>query len=197
MQSLRSIWYLISGTLVLVLFACIDHPTASDPPRQTSPTFFMTAPGPGIMALRSHPPLKTAITVSERIGPRGGVIEIEKLGVRIYFPRGALSEKIRITVRALGGSVVGFEFEPHGLIFDVPVEIRIDEDSPLFANHEDFDDFDVEDGSAYTLSGLMGVYFLGDPATGVVPLEILPIYVDGDELVLEIIHFSGYAVASG
>ena len=122
--------------------------------------------------------------------PREGGIEIKKLGVRIYFPRGALSERTRITVKPLEGSVVGFTFKPHGLIFDVPVEVRIDQNSPLLA------DFDVgNDGSAYTLPDLVGVYFLGDPANSVIPLEILPIYVDGGDLVLEITHFSGYALA--
>ncbi len=195
----RDIWRLLSLAVLLGVFACADLPTAPEPVIETGepPAFFMTAPGPGIVALRSHHPLKKAIWVRERIGPEGGVIVIDQLDVRIYFPTGALSKRTWITVNALEGSVVGFELAPHGLIFDVPVEIRIDKNSPLLA---DFDVGSVEsdgDGSAYTLPDLVGVYFLGDPATGVIPLEILPIHVDGDDLVLEIIHFSGYAVASG
>ena len=209
MQLLRNAWSLASVGLVLGLFACTDHPTSSEPAIAAgeAPAFFRTAPGPGMVALRSYDRLKQAVTVSKRIGPRGGVIEIEKLDVRIYFPRGALSERTRITVEALEGSVVGFEFQPHGLIFDVPVEIRIDEDSPLLADFDidtdeesdekrDKEDED-EDGSAFTLPDLVGVYFLGDPARGVIPLETLPIYIDDGDVVLEIIHFSGYAVASG
>ncbi len=193
----RDIWRLLSLAVLLGVFACADLPIAPEPVIETGepPAFFMTAPGPGIVALRSHHPLKKAISVSKRIGPRGGVIEIKKLGVRIYFPKGALSERTRITVKALAGSVVGFEFAPHGLIFDVPVEIRIDKDSPLLADFDVGSEEHDGDGSAYTLPGLVGVYFLGDPATGVIPLETLPIYMDGDDLVLEITHFSGYALA--
>ncbi len=201
----RDIWRLLSLAVLLGVFACTKPPTAPESVIETGepPAFFVTAPGPGLVALRSHHPLKKAISVSKRIGPKGGVIEIEDLDVRLYFPKGALSEKTRITVSALAGSVVGFEFGPHGLIFDVPVEIRIDEDSPLLedidldSDEDDGDDEHDGDGSAYTLPDLVGVYFVGDPATGVTPLEIVPIYVDGDELVFEITHFSGYAVASG
>lgn len=195
----RNIWRLLSLAVLVSVFACSDLPTAPEPVIETGepPAFFRTPPSPGMVALRSHHPLKKAVTVSKRIGPRGGVIEIKKLGVRIHFPQGALSERTRITVKALSGSVVGFEFEPHGLIFDVPVEIRIDIESPLLADFDVGGDEQDGDGSAYTLPGLVGVYFLGDPATGVIPLETLPIYVDGDDLVLEITHFSGYAVASG
>ena len=100
-----------------------------------------------------------------------------------------LSEKTRITVSVFGGSAVAFEFGPHGLAFDVPVEIRINKDSPLLSG---FDHNGDESGD----TGLVGVYFLGNPASGVTPLETLPIYMDGDDLVLEIWHFSGYAVAS-
>lgn len=198
MDRSRDIWRLLALAALLGAFACTDLPTAHEPVVDTGepPAFFLTPPGPGIVALRSHHPLKGAVTVTKSIGPKGGVIGIKKLGVRIYFPKGAVSKKTKITVKALGGSVVGFEFGPHGLTFAVPVEIRIDVDSPLLA---DFDfDFDFNgDDSAFTLSGLVGIYFLGDPVTGVIPLETLPIRWDGDDLVLEILHFSGYAVASG
>jgi hypothetical protein len=75
------------------------------------------------------------------------------------------------------------------LDFNVPVEIRIDKDSSLLSGLDFRGD---ESGD----TDLVGVYFLGDPASGVTPLEILPIYLDGDDFVLEISHFSGYAVAS-
>ncbi len=193
----RDIWRLLSLVALLGVLACSDLPTAQERVIETGEpaAFFLTAPGPGIVALRSHHPLKGAVTVTKSIGPKGGVIKIKKLGVRIYFPKRALSEKTEITVKALGGSVVGFEFGPHGLTFDAPVEIRIDRDSPLLADLDLGDD--DGDGSAYTLSGLVGIYFLGDPLTGVIPLETLPMYVDGDVVVLEISHFSGYAIASG
>ena len=198
----RDLWRLLFLAVLFGVFACSNPPTAPQQVIETGepPAFFVTAPSPGIVALRSYHPLKKPMSVSKRIGPRGGVIEIDKLDVGIYFPRGALSEGTRITVKALAGSVVGFEFAPHGLTFDVPVEIRIDEDSPLLADFDsdDFDDLDDDDDvdrSAYTRSGLLGVYFLGDPAAGVVPRETLPIYVDDDDLVLEISHFSGYALS--
>ena len=47
------------------------------------------------------------------------------------------------------------------------------------------------------LLGLLGVYFVGNSTSGVTPVETLPLYMEDGAVVLEITHFSGYAVASG
>ncbi len=198
------VWRLLSLAVLIGAFACTDLPTATEPVIETGEAtpFFLRAPAPGMEVLHKRRSRNTgdtgdtAIIVSKKMGPKGGVIQLRELGVRIYFPRDALSRKTEITVKAFGGSAVAFEFGPHGLTFNVPVEIRIAKDSPLLVNFEGgFDDYDGGE-SGFTIDGLVGVYFLGNPATGVIPLETIPIYLDGDELVFEIWHFSGYAVAS-
>ena len=200
----RDIWRFLSLAVLIGLFACTDLPTSPEPVQETEEEtpFFSRAPGPGIEVLRKRPKAprpgdsgssgnnETAgQTASKKIGPKGGVISFKDLGLRIVFPERAVSKKTRITVSVFGGSAVAFQFEPHGLDFNVPVEIRIDKDSSLLSGLDFRGD---ESGD----TDLVGVYFLGDPASGVTPLEILPIYLDGDDFVLEISHFSGYAVAS-
>ncbi len=200
----RDIWRFLSLAVLIGLFACTDLPTSPEPVQEAEveTPFFLRAPGPGIEVLRKRPKAprpgdsgssqgneNDGQSASKKISSKGGVIEFRDLDVRIVFPRGAVSKKTRITVSVFGGPAVAFQFEPHGLDFNVPVEIRIGKDSSLLSGLDSQGD---ESGG----TGLVGVYFLGNPASGVTPVEVLPIYLDGNDFVLEISHFSGYAVAS-
>jgi len=199
MQLLRTTWYLAAVTLVLGAFGCIDQPTAGDFPSQRSAAeFFDRAPAPGFGALEWREPVGPDARASHEIGPAGGIIQLWRAGVEIRFPEGAVSETVLIEARALPGSVVAFEFGAHGLKFQVPVEIRIQRDR-LAGGWLDRGAEEIYDGSEVRryLLGLLGVYFVGDPRSEVTPLETLPIYLDDGDIVLEITHFSGYAVASG
>jgi hypothetical protein len=92
---------------------------------------------------------------------------------------------------------VAFEFGAHGLTFGAPVEIRIARKG-LAGSWLEWGEEDIFDGTEigrYWV-GLLGVYFVGDSESEVTPLETLPIYLDDGDIVLEITHFSGYAVAS-
>src|SRR3954468_1149168 len=53
-----------------------------------------------------------AMTASAVIGPKGGHILIEDAGLRLDFPRGAVSVATRITVTALRGRNVAYHFQP-------------------------------------------------------------------------------------
>ena len=199
MQLLRNAWSLASVVFVLSLFACTDLPTAGDPSPVTSAThFFDRDPAPGFGALEWRDPVTEEIEGRQYIGSAGGVVHLWGIGVEIRFPKGAVSESVLIEARALPGSVVAFELHRHGLTFDVPVEIRIDGDrlagSWLERGAEEI--FDGTEIRRY-LQGLLGVYFVGDTSSGVTPVETLPVYLDDGDVVLEITHFSGYAVASG
>jgi len=135
--------------------------------------------------------------VLKEIGPAGGIIQLRRPGVQIRFPAGAVSENVLIEVRALPGSAVAFEFGAHGLTFGAPVEIRIARKG-LAGSWLEWGEEDIFDGTEigrYWV-GLLGVYFVGDSESEVTPLETLPIYLDDGDIVLEITHFSGYAVAS-
>ena len=71
-----------------------------------------------VTALRWQTPLESDISRSAVIGPAGGSISIGELGFRFTVPAGALSEPTNVTVTAVAGSIVAYEFAPHGLRFD-------------------------------------------------------------------------------
>lgn len=130
-------------------------------------------------------------TVSAVIGPRGGRIQIRKAGFQVDFSRGAVRTPTRITVTALRGRNVAYQFEPHGIVFAAPVTIRQS----------------LRNTSAWrdrALAGdLQGSYF---EALLVDPTEVYSRSLERREgklkdsarwLEFTIEHFSGYMVSTG
>jgi hypothetical protein len=73
---------------------------------------------PGL--LRSSP-LANDITVSQTIGYAGGTLSIPAAGVTVVVPAGALSSSTLITMTARKGSLVAYDFAPHGITFAKPL----------------------------------------------------------------------------
>jgi hypothetical protein len=76
--------------------------------------------------LKRTEPLRETLTATGVIGPRGGRLQIKQAGLRVDFPRGAVSAPTRITVTAMRGDNVAYHFEPHGTVFGVPVTVHQD-----------------------------------------------------------------------
>jgi hypothetical protein len=66
----------------------------------------------------------TTQSASAVIGVLGGQISLPDLGLTVTVPALALSAPTTITVTAVAGGAVAYEFEPHGLQFNVPVIVR-------------------------------------------------------------------------
>lgn len=64
--------------------------------------------------------------VSKTVGRAGGVIEMPGHGLRFVIPPGALDKNVKITIKAVRGPVVAYEFAPHGLKFKVPAQFEQD-----------------------------------------------------------------------
>lgn len=63
-----------------------------------------------------------AITRSETFDQDGGTLDIPELGFTLTVPRNALpSATLTISVTSLAGSVVAYDFEPHGTVFRKPL----------------------------------------------------------------------------
>lgn len=68
-----------------------------------------------INTLQFAVPLLTDISRSATIGPDGGTIEIPETGFRLEIPKNAIATPTLITVTAVQGSTVAYEFEPQGI----------------------------------------------------------------------------------
>lgn len=66
-------------------------------------------------------PLTEHIAVSRTIGSEGGLLAIPEAGVSVLVPPGALSEPTAITMTARAGSLVAYDFAPHGVTFARPL----------------------------------------------------------------------------
>ena len=67
--------------------------------------------------LQRNAPLPRTYTSAATIGSAGGTIAIPEAGFRIDFPAGAVNAPVQITVKALAGRNVAYDFAPHGLRF--------------------------------------------------------------------------------
>ncbi|HEX9562782.1 MAG TPA: hypothetical protein VF981_02380 [Gemmatimonadaceae bacterium] len=119
-RSHRSIWRTFRLALAAVgLGACAaDSPTAPMPP-DASPALladlFKKQPLERDVSLRSD------VTVRALIGSGGGRISLPGQGFTLIVPRGAVRNDTRFSVTAVAGTMVAYEFEPHGTTFRVPL----------------------------------------------------------------------------
>ena len=68
-------------------------------------------------------PLPTSQTTSAVIGALGGRLALPGAGLTVVVPAFALTASTRITVTAVAGRQVAYEFEPHGIRFLVPLQV--------------------------------------------------------------------------
>ena len=158
------------------------------PPAQPAP------PGPPQPAITRQHALKKSITVTQTIGPRGGQIKIEQAGLTVVFSKGALPQNTTITVTADAGSLISYEFGPHGTQFQAPVAIeqdmqqttigsRTDQAKKLYGGYMPDGISDIAGDSAKVSETHQSLTSLGIDGTGKPQLK---------QSVFTIWHFSGY-----
>lgn len=128
-------------------------------------------------------------TVSAVIDKKGGTLTIPEAGLTLVVPPGAVSMKTQFTAKALKGKLVAYEFEPHGVRFDVPLQFTQDLKKVTLLNALTAP---LMDGAYFTDAGKLdqnaGRAFVSEllPAT----LELLKFRVS-----FPVKHFSGYLVS--
>jgi hypothetical protein len=129
------------------------------------------------------------VAVTKVIGRKGGKIKIREAGFTLTVPRGALDANVSITVRALAGDLIGYEFQPHGLTFNVPVKAE-----------QKAHTLNVPTSRQGSGHRLRGAYFSGPLDSQVEALELLDlveeIVLTGRKWSFLISHFSGYVIAT-
>jgi hypothetical protein len=134
--------------------------------------------------------LASDLTVSAVIGPGGGSLEIPQVGFRMTVPPGAVSAPTVLTAKAVAGSLVAYEFGPHGMTFTAPVRISQDLGATAWTK--------------VRLAAIEAAYFatpsqLDLLRSEAVVDEFLPTSIDplGRKAAFSITHFSGYMLSSG
>lgn len=144
-----------------------------------------------VTALLRLTPLNATITRSVTVNnATGGVLLVPETGLEVIIPAGALpTSQMTITVKALAGRAVAYDFEPHGTQFVKPLQFRQSLGLTL-----------------YTLlpikPTLTGGYFANtsqvNTTTGSATLnEVINATVVGGTVYFNINHFSGYMVSTG
>ena len=106
-------------------------------------------------------------------------LSMRKPSVNVTIPASALSQDTYITVTALAGKDVNFEFGPHGTLFNTPISVEVA----------------VKDTKTNGAESFSALYWMLDEFGNPLILDQLPAWVDGRDLHFETDHFSGYALA--
>jgi hypothetical protein len=178
----------------LLLVASCDNGVTAPAPAPSSGVANRSLLGPAtVTVVTRNTPLATAQSASAMIGLLGGQLSIPGAGLKVIVPPFALRSWTRITVTAVAGNQLAYEFEPHGIRFLVPLLVSQNLTGtsalngggllpkPVIAGYfADLSDLDPLGGTAL-VSELLGtsVSLLTKTAT-------FPIF-----------HFSGYLVATG
>ncbi len=144
-----------------------------------------------VTGLMRDNPLRAAIVRSAVITQKdGGTIKIDGTGFELNIPKGAIPvASMTITVTALPGAMVAYDFQPHGTKFLLPLSIRQDLNGSNW-NHLGFQGV-VKGGYFKDISQL-------DMSSCTALLdETFPVTVSSSRLSFNIMHFSGYMVATG
>ena len=170
--------------------ACGDRASTEPVISDASPASRSSAGSDVVQILKRDDAIPTLLA-SGIISPKGGRLDIESAGLTVDFSRGAVSAPTRITVTALSGRNVAYQFEPHGIVFRAPVTVRQSlRHTTAWKNPA-------------LAAQLQGSYFdrlLVDPTEVFArSLERRPGKLKNSSKILEfsIEHFSGYIVSTG
>lgn len=188
--SMRARFFLPLLAAALLAGGCSpsDSPVAPKPPAaSSSPDHLLSGllvSPTTVTPLKRTTTLATSVSASAYIGPLGGVITVPGTGLTVVVPALALSSKQLITVTALPGNDIAYEFAPHGLKFPVPL-IATQSLSGTEAGTGLIDP-----------KALFAGYFTDATKDNVIS-ELLNVGISAGTAVFPIWHFSGYIVASG
>jgi hypothetical protein len=184
---------LLTATLLAIgLSACgVESPASPDqraitPASGASASILLGSPTAVTPLLRTTP-LAAPISVSRTVGILGGAISIPQAGLTVVVPALAVTSPTTITVTALAGSQVAYEFAPHGIRFTTPLVMT----QNLLGTQA------RSGGSINPLSLFVGYFPNSTTTTSVTELLSVNLSVLNTLATTTLWHFSGYIYASG
>jgi hypothetical protein len=197
----RRILLLSTAFVAVIAAACVstDIPTAPSGPAGASTGTDATAAsadltnllGLGnpieVTPLQRTTPLASSISTSATVGPLGGTLSLPGAGLLVVVPPLALSSRQTITVTAVAGSNVAYEFAPHGLKFNLPLVVT--------------QNLGVTQASRNGLVSPLSLFagYFPDSTKPTLITESLNVNVNllNQVATFSVWHFSGYILASG
>jgi hypothetical protein len=191
---------MIAVTAIAFTAACSDSLTAPTQSAETTRSNGLLSSVGGLVgglvnglipakALARNMAVSAPVSRSVTFTRQGGAIELAELGLRVDVPAGAIPrDTMTITVTAVPGKMVAYEFQPHGTKFLKPLVFRQDLSNTTWSNS--------------LIKLLHGGYFKNasqlNHASGTALLnELLPAVTLNRHVTFKIDHFSGYMVSSG
>ncbi len=192
---MRAVSLRLLAVATLVAVTSCDSPTAPAPtPSNNSASRLLIAPTK-VKVVTRNTPLAAPISASATIGLLGGQIKLPGAGLKVVVPALALTRATTITVTAVAGNQVAYEFYPHGTKFLVPLIVTQDLANTNAA------------GSGGLLNsllsgGIFAGYFssvsdLNQPGGTALVSELLGVVLNlsSKTATFTVFHFSGYLVA--
>lgn len=170
---------------------------ANEAAAPTAPVASASVPSRSLLGVLAQPttitpllrttPIASDISASTIVGVLGGSISIPAAGLNVVIPPLAVAPGTRITVTALAGSNVAYQFEPHGIKFGVPLVAT-----------QSLRGTQAQSGGLINPTSLFAGYF-PDASNQTLVSELLNLNVNllNQTSVLTIWHFSGYIIATG
>jgi hypothetical protein len=177
---MRRATFLVALLVAVVLPGCTEGPMAPNP---GGPSASLLSSSNAVSVVKRTVALTSDEVVSKNIGPLGGTIILPRSGLTVVVPLGALTTTTKITVTSPKGDLLGYEFEPHGLQFKLPVLLQ----QNILATKLSL---------ATVLGGAFGAYHTDALAPTVNALEIINLQKLLGVVVLPVKHFSGYVIAT-
>jgi hypothetical protein len=111
-------------TLLVVAAGCDSGVTAPAPaPSGAAANRLILGSPTTVTVVTRNTPLAAPLSATATIGLFGGQIILPGTGLKVIVPPFALTSSKQITVTALAGNQVAYEFQPHGIQFLVPILI--------------------------------------------------------------------------
>ena len=121
----------LAAAVVAVASCSVEQPTspaARPTPSAAAPSADLLGAVTGTLnsllsveGLQRTTPLAAPITVTKTIGSAGGTLAIPQAGVTVTVPQGALAKATVITMTARAGTLIAYDFAPHGITFAKPL----------------------------------------------------------------------------
>lgn len=154
-----------------------------------------------VSVLQRDKPLKQNVSVTVKVTPKGGQVDLGAAGLTLYFSPGAVTQTLTVTATAYAGSAIAYGFEPHGTVFNAPVYVVQKLDHTTLKHIR---------GAAADISGAYmpdGLANLSADGSTAAVSEIYETSIEKErdrigklmliDAVFEIHHFSGYILTGG